>query len=126
MGSGRTGSLGNKAECAALEFLVANGLTLVARNYRRRGGEIDLVMQHDDSLVFVEVRYRTSTRYSSPELTVDFRKQQKIIRTAALFLAADQQYAEQTSRFDVVAITAGDQGRIRWIRDAFRPNDSAL
>ena len=126
MGSGRTGSLGREAERTALEFLVGKGLTLIDRNYRRRGGEIDLIMLHDGCLVFVEVRFRTSTRYSSPELTVDARKQQKIIGAAALFLAGADQYAERVVRFDVVAITAGEQARIRWLRDAFRPQDSAL
>ncbi|MGB5258168.1 MAG: YraN family protein [Woeseiaceae bacterium] len=126
MGTGRAGSLGNKAERVALDFLVGKGLTPVGRNFQRRGGEIDLIMLHDDCLVFVEVRYRTSTRYSRPELTVDSRKQQKIIRTAALFLADSRQYAEHAVRFDVVAITAADQDRIRWIHDAFRPENSAL
>lgn len=122
----RAGSLGNKAERTALKFLIRKGLTRVASNYRCRGGEIDLIMLDDECLVFVEVRFRTSTNYSSPELTVDSRKQQKIIRTAALFLARTREYASQTVRFDVVAITAGEQGRTRWIRDAFRPQDSTL
>lgn len=126
MGTGRAGSLGSKAERAALDFLVGKGLKPIGRNYRCRGGEIDLIMLQDDCLVFVEVRFRTSTRYSSPELTVDSRKQKKIIRTAALFLADSRNYAEHAVRFDVVAINAGDHGRVRWIRDAFRPENSAL
>lgn len=126
MGSGRTRSLGDQAERTALEFLVGKHLSLVCKNYRRRGGEIDLIMLHDDCLAFVEVRYRSSTRYASPELSIDTRKQRKIMRTAALFLAETRHFAEHTVRFDVIAISAGKQPRIHWIRDAFRPQDSTL
>ena len=126
MGSGRRRALGEKAERRALEYLVRNGLTLVDRNFRRRGGEIDLIMQHRDCLVFIEVRFRSSTRFSRPELTVDARKQQKLMRAAALYITAKPHYATRTVRFDVVAIDAGHGERIRWIRDAFRPRDSTL
>jgi len=95
----------------------------VTRNFRSRGGEIDLIMLDGDCLTFVEVRYRKSTRFSSPAPTVDHRKQRKILRTAAMFVANSQRYARHTMRFDVVAI-AGDT--IEWIQDAFRPSDSTL
>lgn len=110
----------------ALEFLLGKGLTLISRNFRCRGGEIDLIMQHDECLAFVEVRYRSSSRFSNPELTVDFPKQQKILRTAALFIAGSRQFARHTVRFDVVAIIGGGDTEIRWIPDAFRPADSTL
>ena len=95
----------------------------MTRNFRSRGGEIDLIMLDGDCLTFVEVRYRKSTRFSSPAPTVDHRKQRKILRTAAMFVANSQRYARHTMRFDVVAI-AGDT--IEWIQDAFRPSDSTL
>jgi len=85
-------------------------------------------MQDKDCLVFVEVRYRASNRFSRASLTVDIHKQRKLIRTAALFLAKRSQFANSVCRFDVVAIDADDQGEktIEWIRDAFRPADSRL
>ena len=85
-------------------------------------------MQDKDCLVFVEVRYRASNRFSRASLTVDIHKQRKLIRTAALFLAKQSQYANSVCRFDVVAIDADDQGEktIEWISDAFRPADSRL
>lgn len=126
MGFGRSGTLGELAERAALEFLVREGLTPVSSNYRSRGGEIDLVMLHGSCLVFVEVRFRNSARFSSPELTIDSRKQRKIIRTAAVFLAGAQRFASHAVRFDVIAITGDGGGGIRWIQDAFRPQDSSL
>jgi putative endonuclease len=77
-----------------------------------------------DALVFVEVRYRRSSAFTAPGLTVDTHKQRKLIRTAALFAAAHRHLANHEMRFDVVAIEEGKP--VRWIRDAFRPDDSAL
>ncbi len=96
----------------------------MTRNFRCRGGEIDLVMLHGDCLTFVEVRYRRSARFSAPAPTVDNRKQQKILRTAAMYLARHKRFANHTMRFDVVAIS-GDRA-VDWIQDAFRPGDSTL
>jgi putative endonuclease len=126
MGPGTTGTLGEKAEQQALHFLLREGLKPVTRNFRSRGGEIDLILLHGDCLTFVEVRYRSSTRFASPAPTVDCYKQRKLLRTAAMFLASEQRYARHTVRFDVVAITGGADGTIEWIQDAFRPADSTL
>jgi len=83
-------------------------------------------MLDDLCLVFVEVRYRRSTSFTKPGPTVDYRKQRKIVRTAALFGVRNRAYANHVMRFDVVAITGDDRSDIQWIRDAFRPNDSVL
>ena len=66
MGSRSTGALGKRAEDEALEFLSAAGLQLLARNFRRRGGEIDLVMLDGGCLVFVEVRFRHTAGFTHP------------------------------------------------------------
>lgn len=126
MGPQHTGTLGDEAEQRALQFLVREGLTPVTRNFRCRGGEVDLIMMHGDCLTFIEVRYRESAHYSSPAQTVNFRKQKKLLRTAAMFLAGKQRYAQSAVRFDVVAITGGRVQTIEWIQDAFRPFDSTL
>jgi putative endonuclease len=85
-------------------------------------GEIDLVMRDVECVVVVEVRFR-SGRFVAPALTVDPRKQRKLVRTAALFLAGHPLLAALPVRFDVVAVLPenGADGRIQWIRDAFRP-----
>ena len=83
-------------------------------------------MLDDECLVFVEVRFRTSSRFAQPGHTVDRHKQKKIIRTAALFYARNRHYANHVMRFDVVAIEGGEPPSIRWIKDAFRPDDSTL
>ena len=77
-------------------------------------------MLDDDCLTFVEVRCRRSTRFADPLVTVDRHKQRKLIRTAALFASRHRFYANHVMRFDVVAI---DDDGIRWMKDAFRPDD---
>ena len=83
-------------------------------------------MLDGDCLVFVEVRYRRSLLFTDPALTVDRHKQRKIVRTALLFTAARRRFAMYTMRFDVIAVAGADASRVRWIRDAFRPDDSGL
>ena len=126
MGRGPKGALGDHAEEQAFRFLIEKGLRPVARNFRSRGGEIDLIMLDECCLVFVEVRCRRSTSFTKPGLTVDYRKQRKIIRTAALFGARNRAYSNHVMRFDVIAVEGEDPPNIQWIRDAFRPNDSVL
>jgi len=126
VGLAAPGTVGSRAEKQAEDYLARRGLRQVARNFHRRGGEIDLIMLDHDCLVFVEVRYRKSTRFVTPATSVDARKQRKIIRTAALFLARNTRYANRTMRFDVVAITGDDQSQVQWVQDAFRPADSTL
>ncbi len=98
----------------------------VTRNFRGRGGEIDLIMLHGNCLAFIEVRYRRSVRLSCPAATVDRLKQQKIVRTAARYLATSRRYARHATRFDVISITGSDDANIEWIQDAFRPEDSTF
>jgi putative endonuclease len=110
----------------AFDYLTRQGLRPVARNFRCRGGEIDLIMMHDQCLVFIEVRYRATTDFAQPSHTVDRHKQRKIIRTAAMFYARNRAYADHVMRFDVIAMEGCDPPSIHWLRDAFRPDDSTL
>ena len=126
MERGKTGAIGNHAEQLAHEFLIDQGLHPVARNFRSRGGEIDLIMLDQHCLTFIEVRYRRSSGFMKPVVTIDRHKQRKIIRTAAMFAARNRQFATLTMRFDVVVLEGDDPPSINWIRDAFRPNDSTL
>lgn len=128
MARANTRSVGAGAERTAEHHLCRNGLEPIARNFRCRLGEIDLIAIDDDELVFVEVRQRGPGSYSPAGTTVDRRKQQKLIRTAALFTARHPQYGLCVMRFDVVAIDVDEHGAqsIEWIRDAFRPADSRL
>ncbi len=103
-----------------MRHLQRHGLKLLARNFRARGGEIDLIMQQADTLVFVEVRYRQSRNFGSPLETVTATKQRRLIIAAAHYL--QQQGVDPPCRFDVVGISGADQERIDWVRDAFRPS----
>lgn len=98
----------------------------MARNFRCRGGEIDLIMMDGHCLTFVEVRCRRSSAFTAPGPTVDHRKQAKLVRTAAMFAARHTRFADATMRFDVVAVEGIRGDAIRWYRDAFRPHDSTL
>ena len=88
--------------------------------------DIDLIMRDRQCLAFIEVRCRQSSAFAMPDHTVDARKQRKIIRTAALFLSRERCFANSRVRFDVIAVEGNKVDNVRWIRDAFRPGDSAL
>lgn len=114
-GSGSTRTVGEGKERLAEAFLKKQGLQLLARNHRCRQGEIDLVMRDAEILVFVEVRFRRSRGYGSPEETVDRRKQGRLIATAGHYLQSHP--STLPCRFDVIAISGQDE--IRWIKSAF-------
>ncbi len=107
---------GAAAEDLAADFLARHGLTILARNYRCRGGEIDLVARDGATTVFVEVRYRSSRAFGGAGASVDARKQARILIAARHYLAGRGDVA---CRCDVVALDALDPARIEWIRDAF-------
>ncbi|MBW8054990.1 MAG: YraN family protein [Nitrospira sp.] len=111
---------GHKAEHRACEHLIHHGLKLLERNYRTAFGEIDLIMEQHDFIVFVEVRYRRSENYGTPAETVDSRKQAKLRATAQHYLQRHKRASKRPCRFDVVAVTgAGSKERVRWLQDAF-------
>lgn len=123
MGGTRSTALGTGFEQRAATFLVRRGLEVVARNFRCRLGELDLVMRDADALVVVEVRSRGTTRFATAAESVDRHKQQKLMRATQFFLARHPHFADLPLRFDVVAFDAkdGDNHNLRWIPDAFRP-----
>ena len=108
---------GYAAEQRALDYLTAHGLRPVARNFRVRVGELDLVLFHGRELVVVEVRHRASTAWGGAAASVTARKQRRVRLAAQAFLAAHWAGRPWPPlRFDVVAIEGGD---IHWIRAAF-------
>ena len=113
-----TKAQGDAAEDRALGHLLAQGLVLLARNYRtpgRGGGEIDLVMrERDGTLVFVEVRKRASSRYGGAAASVSAMKQRRIVFAARHYLLRLRE--PPPCRFDVISM----EGRgIQWMRAAF-------
>jgi putative endonuclease len=113
-------AVGARLERAAERYLNQRGLRTLTRNYRCRGGELDLVMQHGDSIVFVEVRYRRSRAFGSAAESVDLRKQQRLLRAAEHYLATHGAQARYPCRFDVVALHGPpDDLELDWIEGAF-------
>ncbi len=85
-------------------------------------------MRDGNCIVVIEVRYRTAKSLTPAHLTVDWKKQQKLIRTAAIYLQHKRRWQNAPIRFDVVGVDVSQDNdtQIVWIRDAFRPSDSAL
>ncbi len=111
-------------EAAAFGFLQGHGLHLLARNANARGGELDLVMQDGETLVFVEVRYRATDAYGGGAASVDAGKRRKLVRAAQAFLLRHPRYANAPCRFDVIDASGDpDAPRIEWLQDAFRADD---
>ena len=115
-------SLGDDYEARAAKWLQDRGLLLLLRNYRSKLGEIDIIARDGDCLVFLEVRARRHRAFSSAAGSVDWRKQQRIMRTAQLYLQRHPEMAILPCRFDVIAFEPRQSGAgldIRWIRGAF-------
>ena len=116
-GAGPTGA---EAEDLACAWLQARGLRLRERNYRCRRGEIDLIMQDGEQLVFVEVRYRANDRWGGGLASVTRAKQQRLARTARLWLKLNPDVAGLPCRFDVVSVTGPQRApKLKWVRGAF-------
>lgn len=111
---------GARGEAAAARFLESRGWTIVARNFRRREGELDLVASRDGVLAFVEVKTRRSATFGSPAESVTRRKQATIRLLARMFLLESAPAAREL-RFDVVEVTpTGERTcRIGHIEGAF-------
>jgi putative endonuclease len=106
---------GADAEARAEAYLQRQGLRLVARNWRVRGGEIDLIMRDRETLVFVEVRARAGSSHGGAVASITAGKRARLIRAARLYLAGLT--SMPPCRFDVVLEQAG---QLSWLRDAFQ------
>jgi putative endonuclease len=116
------GAPGEDYEDRAATLLESEGLSLLARNFRGKPGEIDIIAREGNQLVFVEVRRRSNPRFEGAAGSVDKRKQQRIVRTAQLFLQRQPRLANMPCRFDVIAFEPPQSGvgcQVRWIRAAF-------
>ena len=111
---------GTSWETAAECWLCDRGLRTVERNFLCRVGEIDLIMEDRETLVFAEIRYRRNSRFGSGAETVTLAKQQRIVRAAQRYLQFHPHRANQPCRFDVLSLDhASGIVRVDWIRGAF-------
>ena len=115
-----TSGRGRAAEDFALDLLQQNGFHLIERNYACKGGELDLIMQHGDDLVFVEVRYRRIDAFGDGGESVDQHKQRKLRIAAERWLQDNMSRTFRGCRFAVMSVS-GDPGYFdhEWIDDAF-------
>ncbi|MGL4565924.1 MAG: YraN family protein [Halioglobus sp.] len=115
-------SPGEDYETLAARWLAARGMLLLARNFSCKTGEIDIIARDREHLVFLEVRARSNRAFSTAAASVDRRKQQRILRTAQLYLLRHPELACLPCRFDVIAFEPRQSGTslsIRWIPGAF-------
>ena len=108
--------IGDIYEVKAAAWLEEQGLVILDRNFRCRFGEIDLIAQHQDYLVFVEVKYRKSVAAGHPAEAVTFAKQKTICRVAEYYCMINNVDTDQAVRYDVVGICGTD---INWYQNAF-------
>ena len=110
-------TMGNNAERIAEKYLLAQGLTPIARNFRCRFGEIDLIMQDGDATVFVEVRYRASEQFGGAAASIDLAKQRRIATAAEHYLTKFRQ--PPPCRFDAILMRTIDAEGVEWVKNAF-------
>ena len=110
-----TRRMGTQGEGDARRFLEGKGAKILHMNYRRPTGEIDIIARQGQTILFVEVKRRSSTRYGRPAEAVNQAKQAHILRTAQLYLQ-ENKLTDSPVRFDVIEVLPGE---IRHIENAF-------
>ncbi len=107
---------GRAGEEIATRYLKRHGLKVAARNYRVRGGEIDLICEDGSMLVFVEVRLRSHGGFGGAASSITHEKQRRLILAARHWLL---QHGDRNCRFDCIVMDAAEEMRIEWIKNAF-------
>ncbi len=110
-------------ESIATKFLASNGYTIICQNYRLRCGEIDIIVEKDQHLIFVEVKSRTSPYLNAALASVSYSKQKRISRTAQLYINENPIFANHYFRFDVIVVNycrEQDTYSVTHLEDAFR------
>lgn len=113
---------GQDAEATAAEYLQQQGLQVIARNVRYRGGELDLVCLEQQTLVFVEVRLRSNSQFGDAADSINIGKQQRVIVAAQLYLQQHPQHANRPCRFDCILFSRTTDSSAHppeWLRNAF-------
>ena len=113
-------TLGERGEAIATAYLKGQRFTIVERNFRCKGGEVDIIAREGNTLVFVEVKTRRTLTFGPPQLALTPFKQRQISKAALTWLAKKKQFGA-SARFDVIAIVVPDHQvpQIEHIRNAF-------
>ena len=116
----RSSFTGSRGEDEAVEYLKKRGYTITERNFRTKGGEVDIIARVKDTLVFVEVKARSSARYGFPEDAVGPAKRHRIARAARRYLLLHPVSQNTYIRFDIIALQYREPSRdedLRHIQD---------
>jgi len=113
---------GREGEAIAERHLAARGYTILARRYRTRRGEVDLIARQGEAIVFVEVKTRTSEAFGGPFASMRHRQRARMAAAAARFLAENPRLSGAVCRFDAIAIRLGrgETPVVEHVEDAFR------
>ena len=109
-------SLGSEKELLAVSYLTEQKAKILARNFYFHGGEIDLIVKDGEYVCFVEVKYRKSSSFGTPEEAVTCSKQKKMIQGARVYLYQNHYPTDTPCRFDVISVFGQE---ITWIKNAF-------
>src|SRR5215510_2012216 len=112
--------LGKLGEELATLFLQKNGYNIHERNWRFKKGELDIIAEKNDRMVFVEVKTRKSSHLAEPRITIPMKKQKQLINTADIYLKFKR--VNKESQFDVITVIVGkSEHEIEHLQDAFYP-----
>jgi len=112
---------GRWAEQTALEYLLTKKLKLLDKNFRSTIGEIELIMQDKNIILFIEVRYRSSNHFHTALESINRKKCERIIATSHQYLSEHRSASQLDCRFDVVALSGPQETpMIEWIKNAFQ------
>jgi putative endonuclease len=116
-----TKEIGDNTEIIARAYLEEKGLVFQCNNFFSKLGEIDLIMKDDETLVFIEVKFRSSNHFGGAISAISVKKQQKIRKTTAFYLQQSGLNEYNTAcRFDVVTLQGNiDKPHITWLKNAF-------
>jgi putative endonuclease len=102
----------------AANYLAGQGLQIIARNFFCKGGEIDLIALENQTLVFIEVKYRQTNQHGEPSEFINPRKLQRLYRCAQVFLMKKREYQDASMRLDSLCIT-GEPAKIEWLKNIY-------
>ena len=114
----QTNIYGKRSEIIAADYLKKQGYKILEMNYKNQIGEIDIIANDGDYIVFIEVKARASEKFGHPLEAIDARKQQKIHAIASLYLMKNRKYGS-ACRFDAISILGYDNQDITHIVNAF-------
>ena len=110
---------GNRGEEKAAFYLISKGFSIIERNWRTKGGEIDIIAYKNDILVFVEVKTLPNGTMDMIQRELNYQKRQRIIKTSKRFLLNHRQYSNSYVRYDVIVIDMPGFERVYHIENAF-------